>query len=137
MPRALAPKAGLRGPAQEIFPEDAKQEGRNVALLPEYVTVLRDNGAEDEGGAPSGEWEDVGTWDGRLDVLGARGMSSETAGDEINEATTHIVSMDPEAKGEVKTSDRLRIEGELWIITGISTRSGASSLRLLVRKLHG
>ncbi len=134
-PRALPTKAtGLPGPGQEVFPEQAKEQVRRIAMDKEAILIFKKESAEDAGG-------DSGTaaWTarppavrGRIDALGVRGESQEFAG-AIDESTTHIITMDPGV--DVTHLDRLEAEGQMWTITSEQFHSDAASTKVQVKEL--
>jgi hypothetical protein len=133
MPRPLV-RSGLPGIGQDIFPESAKQLARNIGFKSEYVTILRNTPKDDGGGDTIPDWKPVSKVDGRIDALSRRGQGQVIA-EQVNEATTHVVSMDPDA--EVTTTDRLEVAGTVWIIMSKEIHTDQPTVRVQVRELEG
>lgn len=134
MPRPLATEAGLRGPGQEVWGEQMKAEVRSMVFEEDYIVVLRETG-ETEGGSWSTEYEPVATYDGRIDNVGNAGGEAKIYGEQINESTTHIISLPPDA--DVSASDRFKAEGKVWTTTSESVRTDQATTQLQVRELNG
>lgn len=133
-PRPLV-RSGLPGIGQEIFPETAKQMARNIGFKSEYITILRNTPKDDGGGDSTPDWKPVGKpVDGRIDALSRRGVGRVVA-EEVNESTTHVVSMDPDA--DVSTSDRLEVEGVVWTILSEEIHTDKATVRVQVKELEG
>lgn len=113
-PRGLV-EGGLRGPAQDRFPEEAKESGRNLGLTGE-ATILKNEATDDGGGAPVNKWVPVETVRARIDPLTSSARSfRDLVGGQIKEETTHIVSFD--AGTAVDTDNRVEIDGEVFAVT--------------------
>lgn len=134
MPRPLATTSGLRGPGQEIWGEAMKEEIRSMVFEEDYVVVLRQEG-ENEGGSWSDEYTPVKTYDGRIDNVGNAGGEAKIYGEQINESTTHVLSLSPGA--EVSPADHFEVEGKVWIATSESVRTDEATTQLQVRELNG
>lgn len=119
MPRG-AVHPGLRGPAQEVFPEEAKEYGRDMGLT-EEAEVFK-NEPEDIGGAPEDKWVSIGKFRARIDKESIR-PPANTPGEQIVEVQTHIISFDPGVP--VDTSCRVKIKGQMWYLTGKMEESDA------------
>lgn len=127
--------SGLAGIGQDIFPESAMQLARHIGFKPKYVTILRNTPKDDGGGDSTPDWKPVGEpVDGRIDALSRRGQGRVIA-EQVNEATTHVVSMDP--KAEVTTTDRLEVAGTVWIIMSKEIHTDQPTVRVQVRELEG
>lgn len=134
MPRPTVAGSGLPGAGQEVWPEAAKETIRDMVFEPGYIQVLR-KGAEDAGGSVDNDYKPVGPpEDGRIDDAGNMAQDS-VFGEQINEGATHIVSMGPEA--DVNTSDRLEVEGKVFIIVSAIVRTKQATTQLQVKELHG
>lgn len=112
MPRGFV-HPGLRGPAQEIFPEEAKEYGRDMGLT-EEAEVFK-NEPEDIGGAPEDNWVSIGKFRARIDRESVRPAAGEVA-DQTNESSVHVISFDPGVP--VNTNCRVEIKGQMWYLTG-------------------
>ena len=133
-PRALVKGTGLRGPGQDIFPEAAKQEARNIALVEEAAQVFRNTPTDDGGGDVHDKWQPLGNKvAGRIDSVGRKG-AEQLFGEQIDEATSHVVTLEPGV--DVTPDDRVEIEGIMWTITGQAIFTEAASTRLPVRELQ-
>lgn len=130
-PRRLV-QPGLPGPGQTLFSEEAKEEARNIGFKKELIQIIRNTPEDDEGGDTVDKWAPVGKpWAGRIDALTRKGQG-QVIGEQINEASTHVVTMDPEA--QVLLSDRLEIEGRVWIITSEELHTDQATVRVQVRE---
>lgn len=119
MPRAVV-HSGLRGPAQEVFPEAGKEQGRDLGLTEEAVVFK--NEPEDIGGAPQDNWVEVGTFRARIDKESTRAPAKLIA-EQVNEASIHVISFDPGVP--VDTNCRVQIKGSMWFLTGKMEESNA------------
>lgn len=135
MPRPIV-NGGLRGPAQEFFPEDAKQEALRLGMEDEdsQVTILRNEGTK-QGGVKSEKWEPIAT-DVRANVINApfgapRGRYP--VAEQITESTTHIFHIDPVV--EVEPSDRIQRGSELWAILVVGTRTEQATIYVEAKQL--
>lgn len=86
--------------------------------LDETGYVMRNVDSDDAGGGATETWGTAGTFACRIDPVGAR--SGELA-DQINERTTHLISVKPGA--DVSESDRFRISGVDFEITAVRSRT--------------
>lgn len=80
--------------------------------------VVRGTVTDDAGGGGTHTFSTVGTYSCRIDPLGSR--SGEIA-NQINERTTHIITVPPETS--VTESDRFRIDGIDYEITAVRSRT--------------
>lgn len=112
-PRAPV-QSGIPGPGQDVFPEAAKESGRNLGLRDE-ATIYEDQATDDGGGSSKSKWVEVGTVRARLDSI-ATAKATGLIADQINEESTHIVSFDPETP--VTTGSRIKIKEKMWAVTG-------------------
>lgn len=132
-PRALpAQSTGLRGPGQTVFPSEAKELARRMGLKDGAVVILKLIKTKDKGASVKEEYKAQKGVRGRIDAVGG-GHQADRFGEGLREATTHIVSMDPDT--EVTSQDRLQIEGRTWTITGDEVVSEASSKMVQVAEL--
>jgi hypothetical protein len=132
-PRSLRKGTGLRGPGQDIFPESAKEEARLIGLVDDAVLVFKREETEDSGGDWSSDYVPAEERiRGRIDSLGDQGSTGEFAAS-IDESTTHIVTVDPDA--DVDHKDRLEVEGQMWTITAERFFTDESTKRLQVKEL--
>ena len=135
MPRASQPQSGLRGPGQDVWSDQNKQTVVSMVFEPEYIQVLR-KGGEDEGGSVSNEYEPHGSpLDGRIDQIGVGQGAATVFGDQVSEGATHVVSTVIDA--DVKTEDRLEIEGKVFIIKSAIVRTKQATTQLQVKEYHG
>lgn len=133
-PRTAAKGHGLRGPGQDIFPEQAKQQARDIALEEDAAQVFRNSATDDGGGDFKAEWKPLGEpVDGRIDAVGRKG-AEKILGEQIDEATSHVVTLEPGV--DVTPDDRVEIEGQMWTITGKAIFTDAASTQLPVRELR-
>jgi hypothetical protein len=133
-PRAEAPGAGLRGPGQDIFPEMAKQSVRTIALIEEAAQILKKESTEDGGGDFNDKWVPDGEpVDARIDAADSARSGSQVVAERISETTTHIITLEPGAK--VSTSNRIEIEGLVWVIVAEQIRSEQPTVRVQVKEL--
>lgn len=113
-PRPLV-EGGLRGPAQDRFPEGAKEAGRNLGLTGE-ATILINESVDDGGGAPKSSWVPGATVRARIDPLTSSSRTFRSLmGDAVTEETSHIVSFD--AGTEIDTDNRIEMNGQTYAIT--------------------
>lgn len=133
-PRALpAGPTGLPGPGQTIFSEEAKELARRMGLKEGAVQILKLEKTKDKGASIKEEYKPQGkAVRGRIDPVGS-GHQADRFGEGLREATTHIVSMDPNTP--VSVEDRLEIEGRMWTITGDEVVSEGSSKMVQVSEL--
>lgn len=132
-PRGLAPGSGLRGPGQDIFPEMAKQTARDIGLVEDAAQILKNESVEDGGGDFADKWVPDGKpVDARIDAADRAG-NSQVIAEQINESTTHIITMEPGA--EVSTENRIEIEGLTWVVTGEQIRTQQPTVRVQVKEL--
>lgn len=133
LPRPLV-QSGISGPGQELFPESAKQQARDIGLVKELVQVLRNEKEDDGGGDTIDNWKPHGKRvDGRIDALSRRGMG-QVIGEQVNEATTHVATLEPGV--DVTTNDRLEIEGQVWIITSQEIHTDQATVRVQVKEIR-
>jgi hypothetical protein len=116
MPRGAAVGHGFRGPGQYIFPELAREQGRQLGLYTDEVLPMRAVESKSAGATRITYVADSDYVRGRIDALGS---SSGGTGTEnvINEASTHIVSVD--AGVGMAAKDRCEALGIVWIITAV------------------
>lgn len=135
MPRALPAEAtGLRGPGQNIFPEDAKETGRRVGLKEAAVQIFREEQVEDAGGDWSTSWKpSEKRIRGRIDPVGGATGRGDMFAEGIREGTTHIVTMDPGV--DVDEKDRIEVEGKMWTVTAEEIVSDPASTMVQVKEL--
>jgi len=132
--RPQAFKAGLRGSIREPFPAEARDSGRELGLRRTggEISILDRVSTEDDGGATSYSYaERVPPERGRIDPLGSR--STEYRGDQVSEASTHIVTFDEGVSITVK--DRVFAEGKTWAVTALRDRSDRLVTRIEVTSL--
>ncbi len=132
-PRSTVKGCGIRGLGQEIFPEQAKRQTRDMAFEEEAAQIFR-NIPEDDGGADTKDnWQPHGgKVDGRIDSVGRKG-AERMFGAQIDEATSHVVTLVPGV--DVTPDDRVEIENIMWTITGLAIFTEAASTRIPVREL--
>lgn len=108
-------EGGLRGPAQERFPEAARESGRNLGLTGE-VTIFINESEDDGGGVETNKWVAGPTVRGRIDPVTSSSRSfRDLVGDAITEETTHIVSVD--AGTAIDADNRVEIDGYTYAVT--------------------
>jgi hypothetical protein len=110
-----AVKAGLPGPGQDRFPEQARELGRDQGLVPGALVVLRHTSVDSKG-ATRETYNGEAAIRGRIDPVGRTG-SGGTMGDVLNESSSHLVTFD--ATVAISAADRLRIGGRDWLITAV------------------
>lgn len=133
-PRAAAPGSGLRGPGQDIFPEEAKQQALDIGLEEEAAQVLKPERVKDGGGDSTLTYVPDGKpVDGRIDIVGRAQGASQVVAEQITESTTHIVTMEPGVS--ISTEHRIEIEGKTWLITGENIRTQAPTVQVPVKEL--
>jgi hypothetical protein len=116
-----------------VFPEEAKELARRMGLKEGAVQILELKKVKDKGANVQDEWiEQAGTVRGRIDPVGS-GHQVDRFGEGLREATTHVVSMDPDTR--VTVADRLEIEGKVWTITGDEIVTEGSSKMVQVAEL--
>lgn len=132
-PRATVSGIGLPGVGQERFPQGAKDSGLDLGLMDE-VTILEDAETDDGAGSVHSEWTDRETVRGRLDpiTVSNRGMRDQI-GDQLKEESTHVVTVDPGV--DLTTANRVRINGQTWIVTAKLQHSNPLTERVAVRGL--
>lgn len=129
MPRGAAIGAGLRGPGQDRFPEQAKELGRSMGLYPDEV-VLLNHQRTSSAGATRETYVEGDTVRGRIDPVGRIGQGGPMGGI-INESSSHMVSFDTAVA--VTEEDRLRVQGKDWLITAVRRQTDGVIKRVEVR----
>lgn len=132
-PRALAVGNGLRGPGQDVFPEEAKELGRNLGLDDEAI-LYKNEPIDDEAGASTSNWVEVGKYRARIDVAGAE-RSAGLIADQINEGSKSIVSFDPGVP--VDSESRIKIRGSMWDVIQVHEVSDPLIQRVEVKEVVG
>jgi hypothetical protein len=120
-------------PGTEVFPEQAFDAVREIALIPEHLQVLENKRVSDEGGDFKNEWVPKGEpVAGRIfPAGGAPGRELEGV---LSESATHIAALPPDV--DVDSSNRLEsVFGQEWIIVAERMSSNESSTLLEVRPL--
>jgi hypothetical protein len=131
-PRAPASGTGLRGPGQEIFPEEAKQQALDIGLEEDAAQILKSESVPDGGGDTTTTWVPDGEpVDARIDAIGRMGGSKVFA-EQIDETTTHVITMEPGAT--VAADSRIEIEGRTWVVTGQNIRTDEPTTQVQVRE---
>lgn len=132
MPRDTSNIApGRPGFSQEAFPEGVRKTGRRLALT-EDVVIQRHSVTDDGGGVSEDSYTpDKAAVKGRIDPAG--GESPREATGTINEATTHIVTLEPGTG--IRTVDRVAIAGAVWRITAEQVVTDPWVTRLEVREV--
>jgi hypothetical protein len=126
-------KAGLPGPAQDIFPEEAKEEARSVGLK-DLVKILRNEG-EVKSGVKKDKWEVVEE-DVRATIENAQfggPRSRYLTAEQINEKSTHIIHLDPTA--EVQSGDRIERDGDTWAVLAVGTRTEEATIYVEAKQI--
>jgi hypothetical protein len=118
-PRPSYPGSGLKGPGQDIFPEQAKESGRRLGLVVGELQLL-DYTPTNEAGSTKPAWTPGATVRGRIDPVGSASGPSLMGG-AINEASTHLITFDDQV--EITTQDRVRGLGHDWRITALRERT--------------
>lgn len=135
MPRPLV-KGGLRGPAQELFPEDAKEIARELGMEDEEsaVAIFRNEGSK-KGGVVEEKWVEIET-DVRANIMTAPFGSPRgrfLTGDQIDESATHIFHLDPNA--DVKKEDRLKRGKLTWAVLVVGTRTEEATIYVEAKQI--
>lgn len=125
-----AVKAGLPGPGQDVFPEQARELGRRMGLYSDEVVVLRHT-AESSGGATRDTFAPETPIRGRIDPVGKVGRGGPM-GDVMNESASHIVTMD--AAVDVTERDRIAVQDSDWLILAVREVTDPLITRVEVRK---
>lgn len=113
MPRARS-NSGLPGLGQESFPAMAREIGRDLGLYDEIFVHKYEN--KEAGGSPVVTYTKAkSSIRGRIDAAGTQ--APQVVASIINESSTHIVSLDPQAA--ISENDRLEVVGKLWRITAV------------------
>jgi hypothetical protein len=104
-----------------------------VGLRPLAARIFEKFQEEDGGGDFRDQWiPQAERVRGRIDALRTRGQN-QMFGEAIDESTTHIISLDPNAIVTVK--DRIEIEGIMWTITSEAFFTDEATIRLQVKEL--
>lgn len=135
MPRPLV-KGGLRGPAQELFPEAAKEAARELGMEDEesQVDLLRNKGKR-EGGVVEDDWQTIAT-DVRANIMNAPFGSPKSrypTAEQINESATHIFHIDPVV--EVESGDRIKRGDLTWAVLVVGTRTEEATIYVEAKQL--
>lgn len=135
MPRPSQPLGGLRGPGQEVWSDQNKDAVVTMVFEPEYVQVLR-QGGEDAGGSVDNAYEPHGKpLAGRIDEVGQGSNQASVFGEQISEGSDHLVSTVRDA--DIHSSDRLEVEGRIFIVVSAIVRTKQATTQLQVKELHG
>lgn len=133
MPRPLV-KSGLPGPGQEVFPEQAKQQARNIGLIEGAVQRWVNEKEDDGGGDTKSKWVESGeALDGRIDAIGSLSNRSRVFAESILESTTHIATIEPDA--EINVADRIEVHGRMYVVLSEDVNSEQATVQLQVREL--
>jgi head-tail adaptor len=123
----------MRGPGQDIFPEQAKQQARDIGLESEAAQILKNEPVSDGGADFTEKWVPDGERvDARIDAVGTRTVE-KTFGEAVDESTTHVITMEPSAK--VTSANRVEIEGRVWTVTGDMVFTDQATVRVQVKEL--
>lgn len=127
MTRPAYTGAGLRGPGQDLWPEQAKEHSRVIVLTDEAQPL--ELSSNDEAAAQT--WDDVGDpIRCRLDPVGHD--ITEMRGAALVESTTHLISFD--AGAPVTTDNRVSIDGQEWVLLAARLYTDASILRMEAKR---
>lgn len=119
-------KVGFPGPGQTIFPEEAKEEGRSLALVEEFD--ISHNEGEVVAGVREDNWQIIEEGvRGRIDIVGVRLPNKMTA-DQVNEGVTHVIRLDPTAI--IDSGDRIvrELDGSTWAVLSVGHRTGEPTI---------
>lgn len=104
--------------------EPAQLRGLMLAALTDTASILAGTVTDDTGGGGSTTWGTASTGPCRIDPL--PGGSSRLTGGQIDERSTHIVTVPPGVS--VNTGSRVQIASRgVFEVTGIRTRTDARS----------
>lgn len=132
-PRKLV-QSGISGPGQEVFPEQAKQQARNIALIDKAAQRFVNEPVDDGGGEFNAKWVASGEpIDGRVDAIGSLSGRSRIFAESVLEATTHVITLDPEAT--VNVADRIEMHGRMYILLSEGFNSEQASVQYQAREL--
>lgn len=135
MPRPMPASQGIRGPGQTIFPEDAKEAARRIGLVKDAVVIIKKEQVDDGGGDFTPKWvPQKPAVRGRIDPLGGASKTAREFAGAIDEATTHLVVMDPDV--DIDNKDRLEAEGIVWTITADLVHTDAATTLVQVKELN-
>jgi hypothetical protein len=135
MPRQIV-KGGLRGPAQELFPEAAKEMGRDLGMEDEQseIAILRNEGVK-KGGVKEEDWQEVENGV-RANIVNApfgSPASRYPTAEQINESATHIFHIDPTA--DVRSGDHLKRGARTWAVLVVGTRTEQATIYVEAKEL--
>lgn len=130
-PRGPTTGAGLRGPAQDPFPEVARERGRALGLYPDEILIWRHTRTSSAGATSNSFTPDASPVRGRVDPTSsntAGGLRGDVVQDESSE---HLVTFDETVV--LSTEDELEFNGKRWIITSLRERTDRLVTRAEVR----
>lgn len=117
-----------------MFPEQAKQQARNIGLVEEAVQLWVNEKEDDGGGETKSKWvESGGKLDGRIDAIGSLSSRSRIFAESVLESTTHIATIEPGA--EINVADRVEIHGRMYAVLSEDVNSEQATVQLQVREL--
>lgn len=135
MPRPPV-RGGLRGPAQDLFPEDAKEYARELGLEDEesQITLLKNEG-EKVGGVKEENWVPVAEGV-RANIMNAtstvRNIRYPIA-EQVSESATHIFHIDPVV--EVTSDMRIQRGTVTWAVLAVAVRTEEATIYVEAKQL--
>lgn len=132
MPRAAAPDAGLRGPSRTFAPNPARDAGRALALVT-IADVYRETFVKVDGASTKADVLEASGVAARIDPIASSGGAGGLIGDQIDETSTHIVSMNVDM--ELTTQHAIMLDGSStrWAVVATHAVSDGVLLRVEVR----
>lgn len=130
-PRAASPGSGLRGPGQEVFPDQARERARHMGLYPDEIMIWRHTRNGSAGATYNTYEPDDDPVRGRVDPTSsntAGGLRGDAFEDESSE---HLVTFDETI--EITLEDELEFHNKRWIITSLRERTDRLVTRVEVR----
>jgi len=126
MPRAQV-FGGLRGPAQVVFPEAAKETALRIGLTGTAEIYANTAGLDATGSPMAPSWHKVaGPVRSRIDYASVE-QSDKNFGDRVDERTSHIITLDADI--ELTSDHQIHTEGKVWVVTAVLERTDKAVTR--------
>jgi hypothetical protein len=117
--RPIVTGAGLRGSAQEVFGEQAKELGR-LHVLDGEATILRHTGSTDSGGFPTRQYTpDDAPVPAHREPISVTDSTGREVADQYSEESTHRIWI--RSDSALTTQDRIQMDGSEWNILALPT----------------